>query len=210
VTVAEAVVDHAWVRHVQGVVTIQVMVEVAELFDLLSEVYLSPQPDTFIWTLTADNNYSVASAYGAMFLGSSSPVGAKQLWKTAAPPRVRFFYWLVMHGRCWTVDRRYRHGLQPDDRCIFCDQCSETMEHILLGYTYSREVWHRWISKLHLLQEIALEEEPVMSWWLRSRKRLPKSLRKGFDSFLFLVGWIIWKERKPGLSTPLRRQQGVL
>jgi hypothetical protein len=90
-----------------------------------------------VMTLTADHSYSVASAYGAMFLGSSSPLGAKQLWKTAAPPRVRFFFWLVMHGRCWTANRRFRHGLQPDDRCVFCDQSSETMEHVLLGCPYS-------------------------------------------------------------------------
>ena len=54
----------------------------------------------------------LASAYGAMFLGASLPLSAKEIWKTAAPLRLRFFFWLVLHGRCWTAERRRRHGLQ--------------------------------------------------------------------------------------------------
>lgn len=34
-----------------------------------------------------------------------------------------------------------------------------------------------------------------MSWWTSSRKWLPKELRRGFDSLLLLVGWLLWKER---------------
>ena len=46
-------------------------------------------PDVLSWHLTETGNYSAASAYGAMFLGSSPVRGAAQLWKTVAPPRVR-------------------------------------------------------------------------------------------------------------------------
>jgi len=35
----------------------------------------------------------------------------------------------------------------------------------------------------------------VLPWWLRSRKRFDKHVRKGFDSLFFLVGWTLWKER---------------
>jgi hypothetical protein len=69
------------------------------------------------------------------------------------------------------------------------------MEHILLGCPYSREVWHSWAVKLHLLGYLVVDEEPVMLWWLASRRRLPKPLRNGFDTFFFLVGWLLWKER---------------
>lgn len=75
-----------------------VLVEFSHLCDILNEVHLSAEPDTFNWSLTADQNYSAASAYGAMFLGSSRPVGAKQIWKTSAPLRVKFFFWLVRHA----------------------------------------------------------------------------------------------------------------
>jgi hypothetical protein len=173
----------------------QLVVEFAKLCDLLEHVQLSQQPDTFSWRLTEDQNYSAASAYGAMFLESSSLVGARQIWKTAAPPRVRFFFWLVMHGRCWTAERRFRHGLQPASTCILCDQGIETIDHILLGCCFSGEVWHIWISRLNLQHVVVVADEPALLWWLRCRKRVPKPVRRGFDSLFFLIGWMLWKER---------------
>jgi len=194
-TVAEALNNHNWVRHITGPLTMQVLLEFDHLCDLLENVHLFDVPDTFCWSLTAYRAYTAASTYGAMFLGSSMPLGAKQIWKTSAPPRVRFFFWLVMHGRCWTAERRFRHGLQYSATCIICDQGIETMEHILLGCCFSREVWDHWLRKLHLQEVIVVQEEPVMQWWLRCRKLVPKAARRGFDSLFFLIGWLIWKER---------------
>jgi hypothetical protein len=47
---------------------------------------------------------------------------ALHLWKTEAPGKVRFFGWLVLHGRCWTSDRLRRHGLSDRDVCALCAQ----------------------------------------------------------------------------------------
>lgn len=141
-----------------------------------------------------------------MFLGSSQPVGAKEIWRTAAPPWVRFFFWLVLHGRCWTAERICRHGLQPDDTCIMCDQGVESIDHILLFCCYSREVWHSCLAKLQLLGAAPFDDGHAIAWWLRVRKMIPKPLRKGFDSFFFLMGWTLWKERNArtfsGVATP--------
>jgi len=40
-----------------------------------------------------------------------------------------------------------------------------------------------------------LQDDLAIPWWLRMRKLLPKSIRKDFDSFFFLLGWSLWKER---------------
>jgi hypothetical protein len=86
--------------------------------------------------------------------------------------------------------------LQDDDACIFCDQAAETMDHIILGCVYSREVWATCLRRflLHDLV-VVVQEEGVMVWWTNSRKRLPKEIRRGFDSLFFLVGWLLQKER---------------
>jgi len=79
----------------------RLVTEFINLWNMVERVQLSPHvPDTFSWRLTADRQYSTSSAYGAMFVGSSRPLGAKLIWKTLAPPRVKFSFWLVMHGRC--------------------------------------------------------------------------------------------------------------
>ena len=44
---------------------------------------------------------------------------------------------------------------------------------------------------------------------LTNRKRVPKALRRGFDSLFFLIGWSLWKQRnartfdRASLSAPL-------
>jgi hypothetical protein len=163
---------------------------------LLEQVLLLPGvPDTFVWRLAASQQYSASSAYGAMFIGCSRPLGARQLWKTSAPPRVKLFYWLVMHGKCWTAHRRWRHGLQDSSSCIICEQAAETMEHIILGCVFSREVWSSCLRSFRLHDLVIVQESAIMEWWIFSRKQLPKSIRRGFDSLFFLMGWALWKER---------------
>jgi hypothetical protein len=53
----------------------------------------------------------VSSAYRSFFIGMSSLLGAKELWKASALPKVKFFFWLALHGRIWTGERRMRHDL---------------------------------------------------------------------------------------------------
>jgi len=209
-TVAEALDGSAWVRHIAAPPSLQLLLEIDLICDLIDDVQLSQEPDTFTWRLTADRSYSAASAYGAMFLGSSPVLGAKQIWKTPAPPKVRFFFWLTMHGRCWTGDRRFRHGLQPSNDCIMCDQEPETMDHILIGCSFSREVWHIWFARIWLQVPSADDGEAALEWWLRSRKTVQKSLRRGFDSLIFLVGWMLWKERNSRTFNAVASTPGLL
>lgn len=186
----------------------QMLLDISRICDLLEEVQLSLEPDTFCWTPSPDQRYSSASAYGAMFFGSSTVFGAKFIWKTPAPPRVRFFYWLAMHNRCWTGDRRFRHGLQDSNLCIFCDQEPETLDHIILGCGFSREVWLICLSRVHINLD-GYGGARAMEWWIGNRKLVPKFFRRGFDSFVLLLGWSLWKERnhrtfQAGATSPPR------
>lgn len=63
---------------------------------------------------------------------------------------------------------------------------SESMDHLLLGCVFSREIWSMILRRLHLDSVINVHQENFFSWWLQAR---------GFDSLAFLVGWSIWKER---------------
>lgn len=116
--------------------------------------------------------------------------------KTKAPPKCKFFTWLVLHNRCRSAHRRYKHNLQDNDRCNLCDQDSETMEHLLVQCSFGRDVWHRLLVPLGLQQQVpAATKFGFAEWWTTSRKRLAAIFRKAFDSFVVLVNWLIWKER---------------
>lgn len=85
------------------------------------------------------NKYSASSAYRAFFTGQCGIPRAKELSKTRATPRCKFFFWLVLLGRCWTSERLQRHNLQNSGPCALCSQQPEAIQQLLLSCAYSRE-----------------------------------------------------------------------
>jgi hypothetical protein len=88
--------------------------------------------DKLLWRWSSSEAYSANSAYKAMFLEQSSILGTKEVWKTKAPNKCRFFAWLVLLGRNWTSERLWRHGLRDDAACALCSHESETVDHLLV------------------------------------------------------------------------------
>lgn len=115
----EGLLQNRWERDIVGAPTTQVLCQYLRVWQLLRAVELDPlQPDRFMWKWSADGKYSASSTYRAFFAGSTSLLGAKKLRKAKAPPRVKFFFWLALHRRLWTAERRMRHGLQTNADCV--------------------------------------------------------------------------------------------
>jgi len=70
-----------------------VLVQFLSLWELVRETVLDPlRADRFVWRWAPDGNFSVSSTYRAFFIGSTELLGAKELWLTRAPPKVKFFF----------------------------------------------------------------------------------------------------------------------
>lgn len=208
ISVAKVLHDRVWVLTYHWAAHHETVTEFISLWNTVEQVHLSPGvPDTFKWRFTADGAYSSSSAYGAMFLGSSRPLGAKEIWKTSAPSCVKFFFWLVLHGRCWTAHRRHQHGLQDNDACIHCDQAVETMDHIILGCVYSREVWASCLRRFLLHDLVAIQEEGVMLWWISSRSACPRTSAEGSTHCSSLLVGFCGRKGTQEPSTELHRRR---
>lgn len=121
--VRNALTDMAWVDEVTGAPTAPVLCDFVDLWELLEGIELQPGvPDRFVWRWTPDGTYSASSAYRAFFVGRTQLEGATHLWHADVPPKVRFFFWVALHGRLWTAERRAHHGLQASATCVLCDQ----------------------------------------------------------------------------------------
>jgi hypothetical protein len=84
------------------------------------------------------------------------------------------------------------HGLQDDNTCALCPQASETPAHLLLSCVYSRELWFLVLRRLGLLRVLPpADAEDFVDWWLPTRKRLLKRLRKHFDTLMLLACLLI-------------------
>jgi hypothetical protein len=65
----------------------------------------------------------------------------------------------------------------------------------VLTCVYSREVWFGILQGCGWQQLTPSPLDSFVQWWLRSRKRVIKTRRHGFNSLVFLLTWGVWLER---------------
>ena len=195
-SIRDAIADHQWARDASAASTTEFIAQFLTIWHMLSTVHLQPSvQDQLLWKWTANGHYSSASAYRAFFIGRTPFYGAKDVWAASTPPKAKFFFWLALHGRLWTAERRRCHRLQAVDDCALCDQQPETADHFLVACVFAREVWQRLLSAIGLDHLLPSGVSRLVGWWQDSRALLPQHLRRGFDSLVVLVSWTLWKER---------------
>jgi hypothetical protein len=139
-SIADGLLAHRWARDIQGVIGVRELGQYLLLWRKVEQFTPTNQPDQMIWRWNASGTYSAKTCYLSMFQGSKSCNAWRLIWRTWAPPRVKFFHWLAHKDRCWTAERLQRHGVQHHPRCLLCDQEPESMQHLLLACPLSRHV----------------------------------------------------------------------
>jgi hypothetical protein len=193
---AVSLANRQWTRDITGAPTAAVLVEYIQLWEMIDGVQLRHDvSDRLVWKWAATGEYTSSSAYRAFFFGTTTLLGANELWRCSAPPKVKFFFWLTSHGQIWTAERRMRHGLQPAADCALCGQDDETSDHLLASCVFTREVWHRLLGLVGFQHLSPASGSRIVDWWLQTRGMVPEHHRRGFDSLVLLVSWEVWKER---------------
>jgi hypothetical protein len=127
-----------------------------------------------------------------MFCGSTSLAGFERVWTTWAPPKCRFFLWLVLHNKCWTADRLAKRGLPHPISCPLCDQEGESIHHLLVSCVLVRQFLYLLLQRVGLSAlSLGMEDINFEAWWGRSAEVIPKDLRDGFNSLVILGAWTI-------------------
>ena len=193
-TVREALQGRTWIRDISGALGIQAILEYLSLWTSLQSLdALSEEPDSIIWRWESSGEYSARSAYQSMFVGRVQ-FQDKPIWGSLAPPRCRYFLWLVALNRCWTADRLQRRGLPHPDRCVLCDQGDETIDHLLVACPKSCQLWWFALRAIGLSDILPFNEPSFLLWLCDKRMKVAKAQRRGFDTVAALIAWTIWKE----------------
>jgi hypothetical protein len=99
-TVQEAIVSTKWISDIRGALSVGVLTDYIQLWDLISGIELQLEfEDRHIFSIAPNGVYSAKSAYEGLFLGSMTFGHYKRIWKSWALPKCRFFLWLVAHKR---------------------------------------------------------------------------------------------------------------
>lgn len=72
---------------------------------------------------------------------SSSDRLWKVLWKLEIPPKVRVFWWRVLHEFLPARQILWRRHIEPVAFCEVCGNPEESMRHVLVDCTVAQEFW---------------------------------------------------------------------
>ncbi|XP_071677042.1 uncharacterized protein [Lolium perenne] len=124
-TVQQGKLNNAWALDISGQLSVDAVVQYLCLWVAVSrelqQVDDTAISDVFRWKWTADGCFSSRGAYRALFHGTVGLPAAPLVWNSFAPLKFKFHAWLALRRRCWTADRRLRHGLPSHTLCQLCD-----------------------------------------------------------------------------------------
>jgi hypothetical protein len=96
-SVADALTEQRWIRDIDHNMNQQIIAEFLDLWDRLEKVVLIQlQEDRITWLRSSNGQYSAKSAYSLQFEGFGLCSTADITWRTKAPPKCRFFVWLLL------------------------------------------------------------------------------------------------------------------
>ena len=198
--VQKAMQDDAWINQINTSdgVTLAHIQQFVALWTSLQQVHLDEDvPDTITWTMSSTRSYTASSAYHAQFIGTTSSNMKKIVWKVWAPPKCKFFAWLIIQNRVWTADRLRRRGLPNCDLCPLCKQTGETAAHLLFQCRFAKRIWCMVKDWLHLswLDVSSWDNfNCVQDWWTHMTVN-DSARRKAIASLTMLISWELWTER---------------
>jgi hypothetical protein len=132
--------------------TATIIVEFVDLWARLQDIVLLPQQeDKIVWLHTSDGQYTTKSAYEVQFIGSTTSLTAETTWRTKAPPKCRFFTWLMLQNRIWTAARLQLRGWPNDYFCQLCIRNLETTAHLFLECYFLKAIWDKVSSSIMVM-----------------------------------------------------------
>jgi hypothetical protein len=198
-SVLDAMTQNRWIRDIDYNMTQQLIAEFIDLWQRVHDVVLvESQEDRIVWMHTGDGQYSAKSAYDLQMEGATRCKTAKLTWKTKAPPKCKFFLWLLMQGRIWMAARLQLRGWPNEYFCQLCIRNLETAAHLFMECCVVKSIWERvayWVRAPNLAPGNWAHTDNLQEWVLNMADVQPKTVKEGIKSLLMLVIWEIWRER---------------
>lgn len=111
--------------------------------------------DVLAWAWEKNGNYSVRSAYKLLIQdqmaiamaasGETSASGESSfwgtLWKLDVPPKIRVFWWRVLHNSLPSKSEPKRRHVEKESHCEMCGDADESLYHVFLQCPVARRFW---------------------------------------------------------------------
>jgi hypothetical protein len=199
ITVAEGLAEGKWMSGLKRIVTTEEISQFVALWCRLIHIQLTSQHDSILWRFSASGQYSASSAYAVQFAGSCADFEWDEIWRARVKNKCKFFSWLILHNKLWTLDRINKHGGKANAICQLCRTHLESSLHLMAQCPYSKAVWDglsNWLG-FSFQPPPNLPYRRLKTWWhgLLQKAQLEAPQRQEHLQRLIYVAWNIWKER---------------
>jgi hypothetical protein len=151
------------------------MAVLAEFLDR-SEVVLQPKvEDLHIWQFSSSGQYSANPLMSPCSLEPPLSAPRREFGKVGplVSGKCRFFMCLVAHNKCWTANQLAKRNLPHPECCPLCYQHEETIDHLLVSYVFTWQVWFNLLQRVGLqILTPQVEVESFDDWWEAASKRV--------------------------------------
>ncbi|KAL4280566.1 hypothetical protein GQ457_03G000290 [Hibiscus cannabinus] len=152
--------------------------------------------DWVCWAGSSDGKYSVSS-FGKFF--SKQREGdfewSRLVWRGIAPPKVEFFYWLVVQNRIPVKVELVKRGVSSitELSCPLCGNKFEIAAHLLFNCDISWLIWMQFAAFWGL--SLVLPENPISFLYAWEGARHDVSSDSIWHLIPFVIIWSIWLMR---------------
>lgn len=122
----------------------------------------------------------------------------KLVWRAEAPPKVKFFFWLLLKGRILTAENLKKRGIMGPSRCPNCCQAEETIQHLFIDCQVVDDCWRQMASIGEVTWEPkATIAETVYNWrkncpWKEKKSKITQRI---WNTMPLTLVWRIWLAR---------------
>ncbi|XP_058741644.1 uncharacterized protein LOC131614032 [Vicia villosa] len=159
------------------------------------------QQDTILWLPTVEEGFSVRSCYGYLVEDASQSVFERDcekaiglILKSPVPFRIKPFLWRCLINKLPMKKLLFIRGLftsQYELLCVNCNNCEESLEHVMLFCFFAKEIWRAisgWIGVVLDVGDNLWNSYLNASACFKSLK-----VKKGFEGVVWAtVCWSIW------------------
>ncbi|CAN6250750.1 unnamed protein product [Urochloa humidicola] len=152
---------------------------------LLDATVLTEQDDGRHSALaTSAHRLSTSKIYRAATAQEQQCPHANFIWKNRAPPKVRFFAWLLIQDRVQHKNNLVKKHILDNDTCDLCHSSKEDADHLIWRCPFAQSFWsHIGWPNLYTVATLHAAKAP------------PGTPSEQLSTMLLLCCWQLWKHR---------------
>ncbi|GJW54812.1 reverse transcriptase zinc-binding domain-containing protein [Tanacetum coccineum] len=151
--------------------------------------------------------YSTRTVWRDMDCDNPKVIWRHLIWFAQCIPRHSFVLWMAIQNRLMTQDRVVVWKPNEHMKCVLCDQCPDSHDHLFFACLYSSLVWNEMLKTL---------SKRIISDWNNTVEEISKmKANNSIDSIVSrlvfgAVVYFIWQERNTRMYKQIKRNEESL